>query len=214
MTKTQQLLIEAITHVECLHDADPQPDTAQWLHEAKQAAAELERAEPVAWLSGDGFIACHEADELADGDDPVPSDWEPLYRHPPTSAVPVAYEDGLLPCAHCGGRADMDKPRLMDDGRYFSVSVSCDCGLTVQGTSSFRGVGSEAEAEARSLWNQRVSPPTSAVPEGWKLVPAEPTPEMLAEIHLVEHFSEQALQARYKAMLSAAPQPGGPEQCG
>lgn len=52
-------------------------------------------------------------------------------------------------------------------------------------------------------------PPTSAVPEGYVLVPAEPTPDMLAEIHLVEHFSERALVARYKAMLSAAPQPGG-----
>ena len=54
-------------------------------------------------------------------------------------------------------------------------------------------------------------PPTSAVPEGYALVPEKATPEMLAEIHLIEHFSEQALQTRYAAMLAAAPQQGGGE---
>ncbi|WP_312209744.1 hypothetical protein [Pseudescherichia sp.] len=42
-------------------------------------------------------------------------------------------------------------------------------------------------------------------PEGWKLVPLEPTPEMLAEMCLVEGWTERALKARYQAMLAAAP---------
>jgi len=42
--------------------------------------------------------------------------------------------------------------------------------------------------------------------EGWVAVPVEPTPEMLAEICLVDGWTERALQARYKAMLAAAPQ--------
>ena len=46
-----------------------------------------------------------------------------------------------------------------------------------------------------------------AVPEGYVLVPFEPTPAMLKEIHLIDEFSERALIARYKAMLSAAPKP-------
>ena len=41
----------------------------------------------------------------------------------------------------------------------------------------------------------------------WKLVPVEPTGEMLSEIHLLESFTGQALTARYKAMLAAAPVP-------
>jgi len=49
--------------------------------------------------------------------------------------------------------------------------------------------------------------PAQAIPEGWQLVPVEPTPEMLKEIHLIEEFSERALIVRYKAMLSASPKP-------
>lgn len=43
------------------------------------------------------------------------------------------------------------------------------------------------------------------VPEGWKLVPVEPTRQMLDEIHLVSEFTVKALAARYRAMLAAAP---------
>jgi hypothetical protein len=39
----------------------------------------------------------------------------------------------------------------------------------------------------------------------WKLVPMEPTPNMLSEIDLIEGFSREALTTRYKAMLDAAP---------
>ncbi|MCV4306124.1 hypothetical protein OH721_03750 [Escherichia coli] len=45
------------------------------------------------------------------------------------------------------------------------------------------------------------------LPEGWVAVPVEPTPEMLAEICLVDGWTERALRARYKAMLAAVPQP-------
>ncbi|MEK0167969.1 hypothetical protein [Pseudescherichia vulneris] len=44
-----------------------------------------------------------------------------------------------------------------------------------------------------------------AKPEGWRLVPLEPTPEMLAEMCLIEGWTERALKARYQAMLAAAP---------
>lgn len=45
-----------------------------------------------------------------------------------------------------------------------------------------------------------------AVPDGWKLVPETATPEMLAEIHLLESFTATAMHARYKAMLARAPE--------
>ena len=43
------------------------------------------------------------------------------------------------------------------------------------------------------------------VPDGYALVPVDPTPEMMAEICLVEGWTERALKARYQAMLAAAP---------
>jgi len=42
----------------------------------------------------------------------------------------------------------------------------------------------------------------------YKVVPVEPTKEMLSEIHLIECFSFEALQTRYAAMISAAPDTG------
>jgi len=45
------------------------------------------------------------------------------------------------------------------------------------------------------------------IPEGWKLVPVEPTPEMLEEIWLDERFKEMAMKRRYYALLAAAPTP-------
>ena len=50
-----------------------------------------------------------------------------------------------------------------------------------------------------------------AVPEGYKLVPIEPTEKMLDQIALVDSFSYEALRVRYKAMLSAAPEDPQPD---
>ena len=43
--------------------------------------------------------------------------------------------------------------------------------------------------------------------DGWVMVPAEPTEEMLAELCLVKGWTDRALNARYQAMLAAAPKP-------
>lgn len=43
------------------------------------------------------------------------------------------------------------------------------------------------------------------VPDGWVAVPAEPTGDMLARIRLSAIWTTEALIARYKDMLSAAP---------
>lgn len=45
-----------------------------------------------------------------------------------------------------------------------------------------------------------------AAPEGFVLVPVEPTREMLKEIHLIDAFTYEALCKRYAAMLAARPQ--------
>lgn len=43
------------------------------------------------------------------------------------------------------------------------------------------------------------------VPDGWIAVPVEPTGDMLARIKLSKIWTTEALTARYKDMLSAAP---------
>lgn len=45
-------------------------------------------------------------------------------------------------------------------------------------------------------------------PDGkWKLVPVEPTTEMLEEIWLDDRYKEVAMKRRYQALLAAAPTP-------
>lgn len=44
-------------------------------------------------------------------------------------------------------------------------------------------------------------------PDGWVMVPVAPTEEMLAELCLVKGWTDRALNARYQAMLAAAPKP-------
>ena len=53
--------------------------------------------------------------------------------------------------------------------------------------------------------------PPSAVPEGWKLVPVEPTPEMLSGLVGPAGYCSMPLADAYKAMLAAAPGAGGGE---
>lgn len=54
-------------------------------------------------------------------------------------------------------------------------------------------------AELQELREARI------VPDGWLAVPAEPTGDMLARIRLSDVWTTEALTARYKDMLRAAP---------
>lgn len=45
------------------------------------------------------------------------------------------------------------------------------------------------------------------LPNGWVMMPIAPTEEMLAELCLVKGWTDRALNARYQAMLAAAPKP-------
>lgn len=56
---------------------------------------------------------------------------------------------------------------------------------------------------AKSLAPEKISP---LIPDGWKLVPIDPTPAMLAEIHLDPAFTARSLMTRYEAMLSVVPE--------
>lgn len=51
----------------------------------------------------------------------------------------------------------------------------------------------------------------AGVAEGWKLVPLEPTPQMLEQIKFLDDITARAMTVRYKAMLAAAPTPAQQE---
>lgn len=67
--------------------------------------------------------------------------------------------------------------------------------------------------QAGVAWQRAQSAPAGAVPGGWRLVPVEPTPEMLqagADEPLAGDHDDDApedYRAVFKAMLAAAPQP-------
>ena len=75
----------------------------------------------------------------------------------------------------------------------------------------------EISAELRRLAEENERLKAQAVPEGWKLVPIEPTPEMskagfrVAKMDVTGAWVTDANEA-YHAMLNAAPQPAAPTQ--
>lgn len=50
--------------------------------------------------------------------------------------------------------------------------------------------------------------PAPSAPDGWKLVPVEPTAKMMVAGTLVSEFQEDPA-GMYRAMIAAAPSPGG-----
>lgn len=93
---------------------------------------------------------------------------------------------------------------LIDVDRYHcnsAVDGACDC------HKGRMPCEREVEIVARYLISERERRTAHGVtvPEGWALVPIEPTLAMLKEIHLDDAFTMTALGARYRAMLAAAP---------
>lgn len=69
------------------------------------------------------------------------------------------------------------------------------------------GIASGQYAISLLDWARKLNHPPAKVPEGWKLVPEDPTGLMLNEIALTDDFTFRALTTRYKAMLAKAPNP-------
>lgn len=61
-------------------------------------------------------------------------------------------------------------------------------------------------------WQARAALSHHSTPQGWKLVPVEPTMEMLDEMNAFFDASNWVLEATWKSALDAAPTP--PEQGG
>lgn len=137
----------------------------------------------------------------------------------------------LLPCPFCGGAAIIDDIEnrsgllvrvLGPDDRVF-YSVACgECNALIDQDYWL-------ESEAIAAWNTRaLKRPNEPAPDGWKLVPVQPTPEMLEPMaredckrdgldpdepepphgHYPRWYGRcSAYDAMYRAMLAAAPTP-------
>ena len=122
----------------------------------------------------------------------------------------------LKPCPFCG-RADTLKlttaQEIAEEGEddpmpwphSGSWAVICDgsapggpggCGAT----GGFRA----SRLEAVQAWSARAALEAQAEPAGWKLVPVEPTPQMLAAVR--NGPMHETWMDGYRAMLAAAPQ--------
>jgi len=85
-----------------------------------------------------------------------------------------------------------------------SGQVSCLCGAS--------GAPADAFGDAVAMWNRRAAlPPVAApvVPDGWKLVPVEPTDDMaFATTHVNNTLDRDDVLDMLRAAIEAAPQPG------
>jgi hypothetical protein len=127
----------------------------------------------------------------------------------------------LLPCPFCGGRAG--KPSVGEgasderSGYNYTVTVMCsECGAT-KTVHSKRGKGGWCDENtedtiqrAAAAWNTRpladrleaLSQRANAEPEGWKLVPVEPTAEMV-DAFIMD--CSGTFEGAYAALLSTSP---------
>ena len=114
-------------------------------------------------------------------------------------------EADLLPCPFCGEKAHFEK----DSGGW--EWVECEsCGIQSNQSASLM---EDCKPKLREEWNRRA--PAASVPQGWKLVPSESTEEMARAFRANDaphYFVMTTMRCndfaeRYRAALSAAPQP-------
>ncbi|HBM9903986.1 TPA: Lar family restriction alleviation protein [Enterobacter chengduensis] len=177
---------------DALNDRYAPPEVVREL--ARIALASLE-AEAVAWMVKDADT----------GEKIIRSDrscfegsCQPLYTAPP-APVSVPDENGLLPCPCCGGRAEFD----YDDDNLNWISCNA-CGIS---TDTAYHTDEDARDKLREIWNRRAAMLHGAdgnspvIPDGWVLVPEEPTHEMLEAGD--EQFGTYDV---YRRMIAASPQ--------
>ncbi|MCK7168342.1 Lar family restriction alleviation protein [Enterobacter chengduensis] len=180
---------------DALNDRYAPPEVVREL--ARIALASLE-AEAVAWMVKDADT----------GEKIIRSDrscfegsCQPLYTAPP-APVSVPDENGLLPCPCCGGRAEFD----YDDDNLNWISCNA-CGIS---TDTAYHTDEDARDKLREIWNRRAAMLHGAdgnspvIPDGWVLVPVEPTYQMCEAMGLP--WESPRFPDRYKAMIAAAPQ--------
>lgn len=113
----------------------------------------------------------------------------------------------LLPCPFCGSAAEFE---TIPAG---ALAKCPGCGVAMMNGGI--GVGwYETRELAAADWNRRAASaqqPAQAVPDGWKLVPVDPTEEMLSAMtaydgnYYTHPFDQDDFAKDYAALLAAAP---------
>lgn len=139
-----------------------------------------------------GRAAGHKVSEVIQYDDPQPN------RHPLAIYVCHACFRRLM-----GPAADRGEAAQLAPGVYEPTDQAEDAAL-----------GELAEALAIRPQPSQAQQPAGGVPEGWKMVPVEPTPEMMRAAehhHELPTSSEDHRASIFRAMLAAAPTPPAAE---
>lgn len=132
-----------------------------------------------------------------------------------TLTVPSTEPDDLAVDAFAAAmKAKLAKKRAEGRGGWDDPTV-CSVAFLAQMLHShiIKGDPVDVANFAMMLWHRGAGTNTLTVPEGWKLVPMEPTQKMLeaAIYDTSQDFGPDDYEAtigNYQAMLAAAPQPG------
>jgi len=122
----------------------------------------------------------------------------------PTAPVSVPDENGLLPCPCCGGNAEFD----YDDDNLNWIS----CNVFGISTDTAYHTDVDARDKLREVWNRRAAMLQGAdgnspvIPDGWVMVPVEPTMAMLDEFDSIIDYGAEDSRDAWCGLIAAAPQ--------
>ena len=125
-----------------------------------------------------------------------------LYRHAQPAPVVLDSANELRPCPFCGGKAHQLTIEQDNDPHFGGDVITC----TACGASSHVEFG--FKENLKSAWNSRATMLQAGnypvTPDGWQLVPKEPTQAMnKAGWDAMNEYD--AINPTYRAMLAAAP---------
>ncbi len=186
-------------------------DRKQWVMRNLRAAIDqLGNQEPVAWTD-ENFMRIYVSQDIAEdmgADVPLYSEERVMYADLHGSYEAALPVEGKLREKNGGQKIEVwgiSPPVRGEDGRAYAYTNETDWAMSLR----------EKGFEVRPLVYADTTPPAQpAVPEGWKLVPVEPT-ECMQEAGMSEIPTENChpydAGMVYKAMLAAAPEKGGQE---
>lgn len=216
-------------------DGMAEPGIVKLAKEADELLTDLakQQAHPVAWRKRSGSMWLFFAD--ADDANAAGAEAEPLYTEPPhpraqlmrvaEAVFDTTSDSEKTPeaMAHLAAIVDAEAAQPVAQqyllgGRRFKVTHSQDHGFAITGLPQTMNGQWVAFVDATDNCHMQQQQPASAqlvaVPEGWQLVPKEPTRAMLDAAHTnfrKDIEIDPLLKTSYRAMLSAAQKPDGGE---
>ena len=126
--------------------------------------------------------------------------------------------DEIKPCPFCGAGGDRIIIQEQEPHKHAFATFMPDHhgSATIECAGCNIGMVEDTKEKVIAAWNRRAPAASGATPEGWKLVPVEPTPEMVIAFNRGIDFLTWG--DCFRAMIAAAPLPpdpnAGPEPSG